>query len=91
MILGVLAFPATIVSAALAVYFKDSVLAGSLFAIWAILPPLWFAFEYFHVYRLYGDPDLFDEFKHGQHVTATIWLGLAAFLGALANSLHQCP
>jgi hypothetical protein len=51
-------------------------------AIWVIGPPVWFWIEYFYLFRVWGKADKFDEFKHGQDLSAKIWLGIVALLTA---------
>lgn len=51
-------------------------------AVWAIGPPFWFWFEYFYLFKNYGNPGDFEEFKHGQQVSASIWAGVVGFLVA---------
>lgn len=49
-------------------------------AFWTIGPPLWFWLEYFWLFKCYGDPTMLEEFKHGQHVSTSIWAGVIAFM-----------
>ena len=53
---------------------------------WAVVPPIWFWFEYFFVYRWYGKPDTLELFKYGQDVAKAIWAGVLVGLIALASS-----
>ena len=48
--------------------------------IWAIVPPMYFWFEY---YCLYAPNDSLDKFKYGQEVSRNIWAGVLAALIAL--------
>jgi hypothetical protein len=54
--------------------------------VWAIVPPLWFWFEYCYLYRTYGQNDTLELFKYGQDVGKAIWAGGVATLIALAAS-----
>jgi Na+/melibiose symporter-like transporter len=54
--------------------------------LWAIVPPLWFWFEYFWLYRRYGEPDTVELFKYGQDLSKAIWAGGLAALIAFAAS-----
>lgn len=49
-------------------------------AFWTIGPPLWFWLEYFWLFKCYGNPTMLEEFKHGQHVSTSIWAGVIAFM-----------
>lgn len=53
---------------------------------WVLAPPLWFWFEYFYIYKTFGKRSNFDQFKHGQQVSASIWAGLVICLFALSSS-----
>jgi hypothetical protein len=53
---------------------------------WLIGPPIWFWVDYFVVYRIWGDPQAFDSFKHAQHVSLAIWASIGIGLFAVANS-----
>ena len=54
---------------------------------WTVLPPIWFWYEYFFIYRKgHADgtqPPDFDMFKYGQDVSAKIWLAVVAALFVL--------
>jgi hypothetical protein len=56
--------------------------------LWIIGPPVWFWFDYFFVYRKYGDPEAFDSYKHGQQISLAIWAALAVLLLSVANAEH---
>ena len=49
-------------------------------AFWTLGPPIWFWFEYFWLFKSFGDPAKLEEFKHGQQVSASIWAGVVAFM-----------
>ena len=53
---------------------------------WAVVPPAWFWYDYFYVYRKYGEPDTLELFKYGQDVSKAIWAGVLAALIAFAAS-----
>ena len=55
-------------------------------ALWAVLPPIWFWFEYFFVYRVKGRDGTFELFKHGQQTSIAIWAGVTLSLVAFASS-----
>ena len=90
-VLGVLVTLATIV-VAIAVAtpkFKadySQAVVLSLAAAWAIGAPMWFFAEYFFMYRNAGAPDTWDQFKHGQQVSAAVWAGLTAALTVFGTS-----
>ncbi|URI06151.1 hypothetical protein MW290_09445 [Aquincola tertiaricarbonis] len=52
---------------------------------WVLLPPLWFAFEYFVLFKTFGPDDGFESLKHGQQLAAQVWLGIAAVLTVIAS------
>jgi hypothetical protein len=49
---------------------------------WTVLPPTWFSLEYHCIYKKYGLPDSFEAFKHGQDVSAKVWLSAIAIVSA---------
>ena len=55
-------------------------------ASWAIAAPMWFFYEYFFIYRVHGTLGSWDQFKHGQQVSAAVWAGLTASLTVFAAS-----
>jgi hypothetical protein len=55
-------------------------------AAWAIGGPAWFFYEYFFIYRSKGAADSWELFKHGQQVSAAVWVALTASLAAVGNS-----
>jgi len=55
---------------------------------WIVGPPIWFWFDYFKVYRRYGDPEAFDSYKHGQQISIAIWAAFALLFAALASADH---
>ena len=80
-------------SAVLVVAFCKSGVFGYLYvlvAFWALAPPIWFICEYTYFFKkgLCGTLT-FDEFKHGQHLAASVWLGVAALGLASLASLHS--
>jgi hypothetical protein len=56
--------------------------------LWAVLPPIWFWFEYFFLYQRYGEKDGFEAFKYGQQISVAIWAAVTLSLAALASSEH---
>ena len=54
-------------------------------AFWTLGPPIWFWFEYFWLFKTFGNPDKLEEFKHGQQVSASIWAGVIAFMIFVTN------
>ena len=50
-------------------------------AFWIVVPPMWFMFEYFSLFKSYGCEKLFETFKYGQDVASKAWIAIA---GALA-------
>jgi len=50
-------------------------------SVWIVVPPIWFWWEYFYLYKSAPapKPDL-DEFKHGQDQSSKIWLALVTVL-----------
>ncbi len=65
-------------------------------AFWAVLPPVWFWFEYYYLYKRHGAVGTFELFKHGQQTAVAIWAGIALSLVAVASSDNfkdppECP
>lgn len=63
-----------------------------LLGVWLVAPPVWFSYEYFHLYRPNITPKVlpvqacdvdWEQFKYGQESAAKIWGGIVLFLGAL--------
>jgi len=52
-------------------------------ACWTLLPPIWFWFEYFFIYKSPKNaapkPD-FESFKYGQDASSKIWIATASVL-----------
>lgn len=48
-----------------------------LLCVWALLPPMWFWYEY---HCLYQPGEDLEHFKHGQGISRTIWAGVLAAL-----------
>jgi hypothetical protein len=55
-------------------------------AFWSIVPPIWFWYEFFWLYRVDGNPDTFELFKYGQDLGKAIWVAAAGTFVALAGS-----
>jgi hypothetical protein len=54
--------------------------------VWIIVPPVWFWYEYFYLFKRTKDfkqPQDFERFKYGQEQSAKIWLALVTVLIAL--------
>jgi hypothetical protein len=58
----------------------------ALAAAWGICGPMWFFYEYFFIYRAKGAADSWELFKHGQQLSATVWVALTATLTAVGTS-----
>jgi len=56
---------------------------GMILAIWLIIPPLWFWWEYIFIYRSAVKPEEFEKFKYGQDVSRNLWVGISAALALL--------
>jgi len=52
----------------------------SILIVWTLGVPVWFAIEFWFIYRKKSLPDTFEKFKHSQELTSKIWL---AVLGVL--------
>ncbi len=50
--------------------------------VWSVIPPIWFWYEFYFLYRNNGNLEEFDKFKYGQELSKAIWLGLGAALFA---------
>jgi len=54
--------------------------------LWSIIPPIWFWYEFFHLYREYGEDETFEYFKYAQQLSIAIWVGILASLSFLLSS-----
>lgn len=52
---------------------------------WIFGPPLWFAFEYFVLFKKHEPSGSFEAFKYGQDLSSRAWLGVAAVLSVIAS------
>jgi hypothetical protein len=53
-------------------------------AVWALGPPLWFFYEYFHYFPAHGNPDAgFEQLKAHQAMATKVWFGMLLVLAAL--------
>jgi hypothetical protein len=54
-----------------------------LFALWTIVPPIWFLFEW----RRFGytTKQDFDDFKYSQELARNVWIGIGALIGILIS------
>ena len=59
---------------------------GLIMTAWALIPPAWFAFEYFVVFDNWKKPTAVQEFKHVETLTSKIWAGVLALLLAVYTS-----
>jgi len=50
--------------------------------LWVLLPPIWFWYEYFFLYKDIPkvEREKIEEFKHGQDQSAKLWLALITVL-----------
>ena len=54
-----------------------------IFAAWAVLPPIWFIFEYWLLFdRTKESIADFEAFKHSQALARNLWIGFLIFLAA---------
>ena len=60
----------------------------SLAAAWAVIPPIWFWFDYTVLYRSGAALGSFEYFKYGQQVSTATWAGIALTLAATSTSDH---
>jgi hypothetical protein len=51
--------------------------------LWVIGPPVWFFLEHVYIFRIWGDPDQYEQFKRLQDLAGKIWAGVIIFLVAL--------
>ena len=91
---GILGVFITLVSIALAVSVvwppprreNAQAILFALAGVWGVGGPMWFFSEYFFIYRRAGTAGSWEQFKHGQQVSAAIWAGLSVSLAALGVS-----
>ena len=55
----------------------------SILIVWTLGVPLWFATEFWFIYRKKGFRNAFEEFKHSQELTSKVWLAVLGVLVAL--------
>jgi hypothetical protein len=61
---------------------KPAILYG-LFAFWALVPPLWFTFDFYYLYKRYGAPGSFDMMQYGLQISDRFWAAILALLAAI--------
>jgi len=90
---GVLAIALTLITLSSTKLF--AAYGGILGGLWAILPPIWFWFQFFVLFKPQNDLETgekqkrdFEHFKHGQQITAAIWAGLVAVIAARLHILN---
>ena len=59
---------------------------GLIIAAWTLVPPAWFAFEYFFVFDNWNNAEAAQEFKHAETLASKIWAGVLALLVAIYTS-----
>jgi hypothetical protein len=50
---------------------------------WVVGPPVWFFIEHFYLFRNFGDPSQYDQFKREQELASKIWAGVIIVLAAI--------
>lgn len=65
-------------------YSRDMLPIKILLVLWILVPPIWFNFEYrfFFKGKRCGKGWTRAKFAYNQHLAASVWLGVAAALGA---------
>jgi len=56
-----------------------------MWAVWVLVPPAWFAIEYFYVFRRFNNVADLEAFKYGQDTAAKGWLAVVAVLSAVLH------
>lgn len=56
---------------------------------WTVVPPAWFAVEYFEVFKRYGTDGSLEDFKYGQDIASKVWLSMVAIITAKLIMLGQ--
>ncbi len=81
---GVLMFAAFIGSAYLLAAHRATYPVASvvLSAIWVVGVPLYFFFEHVYLFRKYGEPSQYEQFKHLQELAGKVWAGAIVVLAA---------
>jgi hypothetical protein len=51
-------------------------------AVWVVLVPVYFFIEHVFIFRRYGNPGQYDQFKRVQDLAAKIWAAAIVVLGA---------
>jgi hypothetical protein len=91
-ILGILAFGASVLFLYTGLGISDKELKKNIsqciLATWALGPPIWFFYEYFHYFPEHRNQDVgYDAPKAAQEVTAKLWVACSATLLAIYSSL----
>lgn len=60
----------------------DKAIAITLAAVWIVGVPTYFFFEHIVLFRKYGDPAQYEQFKRVQELAAKIWAGAIVVLAA---------
>jgi len=60
-------------------YRTESIVLG---ALWVVGVPIYFFFEHVFLFRKYGDPEQYDQFRRVQDLAAKIWAGAVIILAA---------
>ncbi len=47
---------------------------------WVIVPPSWFSFEYFYIFKEYGNATDLELFKYGQDIASKVWLSVVTII-----------
>jgi hypothetical protein len=61
-------------------------LVALLAALWAIIPPIWFWYDYFVLFKPYAPATAHEYFRHGQQLSAAIWASITLTLAAMSSS-----
>nr|WP_315207576.1 hypothetical protein [uncultured Albidiferax sp.] len=58
-------------------------LLKAMWVFWVVVPPVWFAFEYFWLFKSCGNSAHFEAFKYGQDIASKVWLGIVVLLSGI--------
>jgi len=64
-------------------------LFSTLWVAWVVVPPLWFSFEYFSLFKKHGETGAFEAFKYGQELASRAWLSIAAVMSVVGAEIFK--
>lgn len=69
---------------------KKPILYG-LFAFWTLVPPMWFVFDFYVLFKRFGAQDSFDMLKYGERISERLWAAVLALIGLILLKETKTP